>query len=106
MRKDSKRRIYWRYLLVLVLVVLLAVRIIWKEVKTTVIDADKWNAQMEAFLGRSLTVPPERGDIISADGKVLATNMTYYDIRLDYRSERFNEKMLNDSIDLLSDSLA
>ncbi|MBP5315714.1 MAG: transpeptidase family protein [Muribaculaceae bacterium] len=106
MRKDSKRRIYWRYLLVLVLVVLLAVRIIWKEVKTTVVDADKWNAQMEAFLGRSLTVPPERGDIISADGKVLATNMTYYDIRLDYRSERFNEKMLNDSIDRLSDSLA
>ena len=106
MRKDTKIRIYWRYLIILALVVALAGWIISHEVTTTVVNADEWNAKAERTLNDSSIVAPERGDILSADGKVLATNLKYYNLRIDYGAEGFRRDTLLAYVDALSDSLA
>ena len=106
MKKERKIRIYGRYLLILGFVLFLIIRILIKEVRTTVIDADKWNARVEKFMSDSTVIAPERGDILSADGKVLATNLMYYDLRLDFGSEGFKLKKYVESLDSLCDSLA
>ncbi|MBQ7211225.1 MAG: transpeptidase family protein [Muribaculaceae bacterium] len=106
MRKDTKIRIYWRYLIILALVVALAGWIISNEVTTTVVNADEWNAKAERTLNDSSIVAPERGDILSADGKVLATNLKYYNLRIDYGAEGFRRDTLLAYVDALSDSLA
>lgn len=106
MKKENRIRIYARYLLVLFVVLLLSFNILRKEIKTTVIDADKWNARVEKFMSDSTVIAPERGNILSADGKVLATNLMYYDLRLDFGSEGFKLKKYVESLDSLADSLA
>ena len=52
------------------------------------------------------TIKPKRGDILACDGSVLATNITYYTVRLDFRSEQFKAEDYAASIDVMSDSLA
>ena len=57
-------------------------------------------------LSRVDTITPERGDILSSNGQILATNLCFYNIRIDYRCERFLEGRYILALDSLADSLA
>lgn len=106
MKKDNRRHILFRYAIIIVFIILFAVAIVYKVFDTTVLSADKWNEKAMTELSRIDTVPPERGDILASNGSILATNLRYYNIRIDYRSERFMEKKLRQCVDSLADSLA
>lgn len=109
MEKNSKRhQIIIRYAIVSVLLLLLAVGVIYKLVGTTVVYADKWNLKADSVLNRVYYVQPLRGDILSDDGSVLATNITRYEISLDYRTSASakNDSLLMVCLDSLCDSLA
>lgn len=75
-------------------------------VRTTVVDADKWNAKADSTLSRVFMVQPKRGEILAADGSVLATNLTAYTICLDYRTAARREEAFLESLDSLCDTLA
>ncbi|MDE6809681.1 MAG: hypothetical protein K2J42_06290, partial [Muribaculaceae bacterium] len=103
-RASSKRRhILSRYLLISVFIFLLAGFVVYKLFRTSVIDADKWNKKAETELAKVNIIYPERGDILAADGSVLATNLRFYTVRLDFRSERFNLQEYLDSIPMMAD---
>ncbi len=105
-RASSKRRhILSRYLLISVFIFLLAGFVVYKLFRTSVIDADKWNKKAETELAKVNIIYPERGDILAADGSVLATNLRFYTVRLDFRSERFKLQEYLDSIPMMADSL-
>ena len=106
MNTNSRTNILLRYFFISLGILLLAGLIVHKLFKTTVIHAEQWNILAEKDYSRVDTIRPERGNILAADGSILATNLQYYTIRMDYRTERFNEKMLRDSLPALSDSLA
>ncbi len=105
--KDSNRRkILLRYALISVLIVLFCSLVVWKLIDTTIISADKWNAKANEELSKTTVINPERGDILATDGSVLATNLRFYTVRMDYRAERFAEQTLLLQIDTIADSLA
>ena len=53
------------------------------------------------------TIRPERGNILASNGSILAaTNLCYYNVRIDFRSERFMEGRYLLAVDSLADSLA
>ena len=106
MKKENRNRILNRYLFVLVLILGFCGWILYHLVDTTVVSADKWNEKAMTSLTKVDTILPERGDILAADGSVLATNLRYYTVRVDYRASKFAEKMLRDTIDVLADSMA
>lgn len=106
MNTNSRTSILLRYFLISLGILLLAGMIVHKLFETTVIYADKWNELAEKDYSRVDTILPERGNILAADGSILATNLQYYTIRMDYQTERFNETMLLDSLPALCDSLA
>ncbi len=89
MKKTNHTHILARYLLISLLIFILAGLIVFKLFKTTVIDADKWNKKANSELLVSKVIHPQRGDILAADGSVLATNLTFYTLRMDFRAERF-----------------
>ncbi len=105
-KKDNRRHILWRYFLITVMIMCFAVAISVKLFSTTVLHADRWNKKAMEELARTDTIKPERGEILAADGNVLATNLRYYTLRIDYRSERFKRERLLLSVDSLADSLA
>lgn len=106
MKKSNQTHILSRYLLISLIIFGLAGCIVFKLFKTTVIDADKWNKKANTELLTSKIIYPERGDILAADGSVLATNLRFYTVRIDFRSEKFKFREYLDSIPVIADSLA
>lgn len=104
--KGNREHILWRYFIISFFIVLFAASIAVKLFSTTVIHADKWNAKAAKEVSKVIPIKPERGEILADDGNVLATNLRYYTLRLDYRSERFKDGRLLLSVDSLADSLA
>lgn len=106
MKKDNRSHILLRYGLIVVLILIFSAFIITKLCETTIIDADKWNAKAQEWLSQTNVIVPSRGNILASDGNVLATNLNFYTARLDYRAEKFNEKVLRDTIEHLAAQLA
>ena len=52
------------------------------------------------------TTDPERGDICTWDGKVLATSQAIYEVRMDIMSNAINPDTLKDQLHALADSLS
>lgn len=106
MKRENRRNILFRYGSITVLILLLTVRIVYKLVDNTVLSADKWNARAEKMLSEIDTIMPVRGDILAADGSVLATNMRVYTPCIDFRADGFKENLYRENIPALADSLA
>lgn len=105
MKSENRRNILFRYGSITVLILLLTVRIVYKLVDNTVLSADKWNARAEEILSKIDTIMPVRGDILAADGSVLATNMRVYTPCIDFRADGFRENLYRENIPALADSL-
>lgn len=98
--------IIFRFVLISLGIILFAGAISAKLFNTTVIDAAKWNKKANEELQVTDTIKPQRGDILACDGSVLVTNLCYYTVRIDYRSDAFKEVEYLASVKSLSDSMA
>ena len=103
---SRRSRILWRYIVVSAFIMLLVAWIVYNAVHTTIIDADKWNSKANEELAREIVIKPRRGDILASDGSILATNLTYYTLRIDFKAAKFMEKNFRNDIDSLCDTLA
>ena len=104
--KTAGRKIIGRYILISTLIVLFAGVIALNLFQTTVVRAEDWRNKANAELSRRDTIFPDRGEILAADGSVLATNLINYNIRIDFTTPKFNENWLKESLDSLCDTLA
>ena len=106
MKRENRRNILVRYGVIVFFILILSARIVYKLVDNTIVSADKWNAKAEQTLANIDTIQPVRGDILAADGSVLATNMIVYTPMLDFRVPRFKEKDYRQAVPELADSMA
>lgn len=106
MKRTSLINIIFRFSIVLALIIFLAVMIVISMFKTTVLHAGDWNNKADSILNVTKDIEPERGNILAADGSVLAANLRYYDLRIDFDSEQFAKKAFTDSVNMLCDSMA
>ncbi len=104
--KSNQKHILFRYGLITLLILLFAGSISYKLFSTTIIHAGDWNKTAMREMQRVDTILPERGEILSDDGSILATNLRYYTVRLDFRAERFMENRYRIALDSIADSLA
>ena len=97
--KDILRRVRWLYLFFLLAAVAIVGRIIWIQYGP---EGDELRAMAEEATFDWRALPAERGDILARDGRILATTIPEYEIRMD-----FNAVAMPDSIYVKSaDSLA
>ena len=106
MKKENRRNILIRYGIIVVFILLLSGRIVYKLVDNTVLSAPHWNKLAEKELSEIDTIEPERGEILAADGSVLATNMILYTPCLDLRHPKFNVDSYKTAVPRVADSLA
>lgn len=104
--RNNQRHMMFRYAVITILMLLFSGAIAYKLFSTTVIHAGDWNAKAMKEMQRTDTIQPERGEILSDDGQVLATNLRYYTVRLDFRAERFMLSRYQLAMDSVADSLA
>ena len=106
MNLSNRHHIQFRYGLITLLILLFSAAISYKLFSTTVIDAPKWNEKARRQLEKVDTIMPERGDILSDKGQILATNLRYYTVRIDFRCDNFKQNEYLENIDALADSMA
>ncbi|MDE6469029.1 MAG: hypothetical protein K2L28_09075 [Muribaculaceae bacterium] len=77
-----------RFGIIFLITVVLAIAIAIMLVRTTVIHAADWNRMAASTLADSAIIEPERGEILASDGSILATNLYYFDIFIDFSASR------------------
>ena len=103
---NTRLLIILRYAFISVLILAVSAVVIYKMVDTTIVHAKDWNELAMKELSRTTVIKPTRGDILAADGRVLATNLRYYTMRMDFTSEQFREVEFRDTMNMLLDSMA
>lgn len=100
-----RKQIIIRLSLVYIGIVLFAFAIMGKVFFLQIIEHDKWSNVNETSQKR-IVIEPDRGDIRAQDGRVLATSVPYYEVRMDTRCPGISEKYFNSKVDSLSYCLA
>ncbi|MDE5661079.1 MAG: transpeptidase family protein [Muribaculaceae bacterium] len=95
-----------RFGIIFAITAILAVAIAVMLVRTTVVNASAWNRMAASTLADSVVIYPQRGEILASDGSILATNLYYVDIMVDFRATRFKIAEFVDSIPMIADSLS
>ena len=92
--------------IVLAGIVLAAVVIFGMAVKITVVDGEKWRAKSAQRYVKTVKIEADRGNILSADGSLLATSLPFFDIFFDPNSSGMKESDFINNVDSLAYLLA
>ncbi len=101
-----KNEVLIRVYVVLFLLVLAAVVIFSKAVRIHVYEGEKWRRQADEEFIDIRSVEAERGNILTEDGRMLATSLPFFDIAFDPVSSGMKEEDFVQNIDSLSYCLA
>ena len=98
--KFDKKYISGQFTLVIILALLFCVGIVVFMVKTMTVDKKKGEGvRKENFEKDSLIVEPTRGNILSADGQLMASNLPDYKIYIDFKSGLSKQAIKNNVFD-------
>ena len=86
-------------------ILLVGLLILGRTLQLQVFEKEKW-AQEENSTIRHTEIEPNRGNIYSSDGRLLAVSVPYYEIYMDFRSEAFTRDIFDSGVDELSKSLS
>lgn len=100
-----KRDILIRASLVYIVILVVGLLIFGKAMQLQFFEKDLW-AQEENSTVRHRVIEPNRGNIYSSDGRMLAVSVPFYEIRMDFKSESFTDDIFYSGIDGLSKKLS
>lgn len=100
-----KRDILVRVSLVYIGMLLAGLLILGKALHLQVFGKEAWGAEENSTV-RHMEIEPNRGNIYSADGRLLAVSVPFYEIRMDFLSESFTREIFDNNVDALSRALS
>lgn len=86
--------------------VLFAIAIAVQLFRIQLMEGDHWRTKAEHVSTAWRTVQPDRGHIFSEDGRLLATSVPEYDVRMDMVPDALTDEHFNETIDSLARHLA
>lgn len=86
----KSNRILFCYFLVVLLLGLIAVGILLRTFDTAFVEKEKWEKVAESQKRPNRLILPGRGNIYSADGKLMATSVPRYYTYIDFRADGFS----------------
>lgn len=98
--------IVWRSGIVYIVIVLMAVAVIVRILVLQFVQHNKWLAMSEKYVYRTSEVQANRGDILSDDGRLLASSVPYYTIYMDTRSSGMSASTWSEGINGLCEGLS
>jgi cell division protein FtsI (penicillin-binding protein 3) len=84
------------------MVLMVGLAIVGKAAYIQLVEGPEWREKAEKLTLRYETVEPVRGNIYSADGRLLAVSVPVFDIRMDVASEHISNAFFNQKIDSLA----
>jgi len=101
-RKDILSRFGILYIIFSVFFLIILGKILYLQI----VEGTYWKSKASELTQKNVIIPPMRGDILSNDGKVLATSVPYYEIRIDFRAEGLKKDTFYKYVDSLAINLS
>jgi len=98
----NKGDILWRIYLVYFLTVGFGILILFKVVYIQFFEGDEWRERARSSTLRYASIEAIRGDILADDGRLLATSVPVYEIRMDLHRSVISDAVFNAGIDSLA----
>ena len=105
-RKNNKKHIFLRYMVIVAGMLLFSAYIVWGLMKTTVVDRTRWNMKADSLLTITKPIEPERGKLLADNGTVLAANLNFNTVRIDWTDVAKHDSLFRSSLPALCDSLS
>jgi cell division protein FtsI (penicillin-binding protein 3) len=102
----ARDEIVWRGALVYFAIGLLAVALLVRILILQYVQRGKWVDMSEKYVFKTAEMPANRGDILTSDGRLLASSVPYYTIYMDTRSSGMLSSTWSNGIGGLSAGLA
>lgn len=106
---EPGKNIISRFAVIYIFVVLLMLLVIWNTLKIQTVERDNWLKLGEKNKKTDIVVRPNRGNIYSADGQLMASSIPNYYVFMDTRVPALHEKdgkLFTENIDSLAESLS
>ena len=84
--KFDKKYITGRFSAIVIGALLVCALIIWKALYTATVDRDKWMKVAAISVSDTMVMKPIRGNILSADGQLMASSLPDYKLYIDFLS--------------------
>jgi cell division protein FtsI (penicillin-binding protein 3) len=104
--KNIRKDLIWRVNFIYFIMLIFAFSIIGRILYLQIIEKDKWELKAQEFTRKDIVIEPNRGDILSSDGKLLVSSVPYYDIRMDLNSSALSSEVFDNNIDSLAWNLS
>ncbi len=99
---DDKKHIIQRLYLVYFAMVLLGMAILFRVIYIQAVEGEKWREMARISSMRIENIDAIRGDICADDGRLLATSVPVYEIRMDLSNQVVSDEVYNQGIDSLA----
>ena len=103
---SQKKELLIRAYIVLAGLALLAIVLLANTVRIGVVEAHLWREKGDSTKLKFIDIEPDRGNIYSDDGYLLATSVPQFDLHMDLGSEAMTKAIFNKHVDSLSHYLA
>ncbi len=107
---SSKKTIFWRVYLAFFVVALVALAILIRIFSIQNVKGEYYRSMADSLTTRFVDIEPNRGNIYSSDGRLIATSLYSYDLHMDLNTETIKglakTGKLKDSLDALAGKLA
>ena len=97
-----KKHIVWRVGVVYIGIFILSLGIIGKLFFLIYVEGSKWEEKADEHNMKFITIDPNRGDILTYDGRLLASSVPYYEIRMDLMSTAMSGEIFSEKVDSLA----
>lgn len=103
---SARDEIVWRGGLVYIAIGLLGLALLVRILILQYVQHGKWADMAEKYVYKTAEMPANRGDILTSDGRLLASSIPYYTIYMDTRSSGMSSSTWSGGINGLSAGLA
>ena len=104
---NKKNEVLYRvYFLLFGIILPVAFILLYRTIKIAVVEGDRWREYGKDLYMEIRPVEAERGNILAADGSLLATSIPYFDIYMDPNSTGMSEEDFMENIDSLAQCIA
>ena len=106
MSKFDNKSVMPRYFIIAVIFTIIGFAIIGKAMYIMTAEKDYWMKVASRLKRDSVSVKPNRGNILSCDGQLMASSIPEYKIYMDFEAGGLKkDSMWNDSVDLICEGL-
>lgn len=106
MSKFNKEKVMPRYFLIAVILSVVGVAVVAKAAYIMTAEKEYWTDVASRLVRDSLEVRPNRGNILSSDGQLMASSIPQYKMYMDFQTGGLKrDSVLFDSLDYICDKL-